>query len=306
MAVKKAAPKSARSKAPTPKATRSKATTPKRATSKATTVKKVAKKSTVKKSAVKKSAVKKSVAKKAVVKKSTSKKVATKPTKKSTSKKVATKKSAVKRVAEAIVIPEAPILASRNPRVEVVSAPMPPAPAPILAPAVPVAVPAAQPQKPGASNRVIFAVVVGIILLGLIVWAKGHNSNSASKAVTTPAATSTSTPSTTPTPSPAPSDTAETLTAHEAPQGVVAHYTPTGATIFWKAPTALQGLSGYNVEISVSNGPWKLISTVPATQLSLDVTKENGNGWTSFKVSSVYTDSETVAAKAFGLPGTYS
>ncbi len=295
MAVKKAASKSARSKAPTAKSAKSKATTPKRAVSKATTVKKVAKKSTVKKSAVKKSAVKKSATKKAAPKNARSK---------ATTSKGARSKATTKKVAESIVIPEAPILASRNARVEIVSTPIAAAPAPILTPAVPTPASAAPPQKPGASNRVIFAVVVGIILLGLIVWAKGQNSNSASKATTTPTATATSTPSVTPTPTP--SDTAETLTAHEAPQGVVAHYTSTGATIFWKAPTALQGLSGYNVEISVSNGPWKLISTVPATQLSLDVTKENGNGWTSFKVSSVYTDSETVAAKAFGLPGTYS
>ena len=295
MAVKKAASKSARSKAPTAKATRSKATTPKRAVSKASTVKKVAKKSTVKKSAVKKSAPKSARSKATTPKNARSK---------ATTSKGARSKATTKKVAESIVIPEAPILASRNARVEIVSTPMAAAPAPILTPAVPTPASAAPPQKPGASNRVIFAVVVGIILLGLIVWAKGQNSNSASKATTTPTATATSTPSVTPTPTP--SDTAETLTAHEAPQGVVAHYTSTGATIFWKAPTALQGLSGYNVEISVSNGPWKLISTVPATQLSLDVTKENGNGWTSFKVSSVYTDSETVAAKAFGLPGTYS
>ena len=272
----------------------------KKATAKKSVAKKaVSKKSTVKKSAVKKSAVKKSAVKKSVAKKAPAKKATVK---KSTAKKATTKKSAARRVTETIVIPEAPILASRNARVEIVSTPMPAAPAPTLTPTV--SAPAAQAQKPGASNRVIFAVVVGIILLGLIVWAKGHNSNSASKATTTPTATSTPTPSVTPTPTP--SDTAETLTAHEAPQGVVAHYTTTGATIFWKAPTALHGLSGYNIEISVSNGPWKLISTVPATQLSLDVTKQNGNGWTSFKVSSVYTDSETIAAKSFGLPGTYS
>ncbi len=294
MAVKKAtAKKSVAKKVSVKKAA------PKRAMSKATTVKKVAKKSTVKKSVAKKATTK-------PLKKSPSKKAAAKATtrKKATTKKAATKKSVAKKSTETIVIPEAPILASRNARVEIVSTPMAAAPAPILTPTVPASVPNAQSQKPGASNRVIFAVVVGIILLGLIVWAKGHNSNSASKATTTPTATSTPTPSVTPTPTP--SDTTETLTAHEAPQGVVAHYTSTGATVFWKAPTALQGLSGYNVEISVSNGPWKLISTVPATQLSLDVTKENGNGWTSFKVSSVYTDSETIAAKAFGLPGTYS
>ncbi len=299
MAVKKATAKKSVAKKVAKKASVKKAAK-KSAVKKSAVKKSAVKKSAVKKSAVKKSAVKKSAVKKSAVKKSAVKKAAPKtPRSKTTTRKKAT----TKKVAETIVIPEAPILASRNARVEIVSTPMPAAPAPILTPVVPAAVPAAQPQKPGASNRVIFAVVVGIILLGLIVWAKGHNSNSTTtKPTTTP--TATATPSDTPTPTP--SDTAQTLTAHEPPQGVVAHYTTSGATIFWKAPTALTGLSGYNVEISVSNGPWKLISTVPATQLSLDVTKENGNGWTSFKVSSVYTDSQTVAAKAFGLPGTYS
>ena len=294
---KKAAPKNPRSKVTTPKSATSKATTPKKST-----VKKVAKKSPVKKSTVKKSVARKAAPKNPRSKATTRKKAVSKTLKKATTKKAATRKSAAKKVAETIVIPEAPILASRNARVEIVSTPMVAAAAPILAPVSAAPVSAGQPQKPGASNRVIFAVVVGIILLGLIVWAKGHNSNSANKPTTAPSATTT--PSSTPTPTP--SDTAVTLTAHEAPQGVVAQYTTTGATIFWKAPTALTGLSGYNVEISMSNGPWKLISTVPATQLSLDVTKQNGNGWTSFKVSSVYTDSKTVAAKAFGLPGTYS
>ncbi|MFZ2227410.1 MAG: hypothetical protein WA090_02735 [Candidatus Nanopelagicaceae bacterium] len=71
-------------------------------------------------------------------------------------------------------------------------------------------------------------------------------------------------------------------------------------------PNAAEGLTGYNVEISLSNGPWKLISTVPASQHYLDVTKENTTGWTSFRVSSVYSDGEATPAKAFGLPGTYS
>ena len=293
MAVKKATAKKSMAKKAAAKKTAKKSTL-KKATSKAS------KKSVVKKSAVKKSAVK-STRKKAVVKKSPVKKAAAR---KSTAKK-ATKRIAPKKSPETIVIPEAPIPAPRNARVEIVSTP---APAPVIIPAAPSSVVAAptSEKKPGASGRVIFAVAVGIILLGLIVWAKGQNSNSDNKALPTPTATTST--STTPSASPTPSasDTSATLTAHEAPQGVVAHYTSTGATIFWKAPTAVDGLTGYNVEISVSNGPWKLISTVPVAQTTLDVKKENTSGWTSFKVSSVYSDSQTVAAKAFGLPGTYS
>lgn len=263
----------------------------------------VAKKRVVKKSAVKKSAVKKSAVKKSAVKKTTAKKSA-----KKTAASKAPKKASARKSAEAIVIPEAPILAPRSARVEIVSTPAAPIayvpPTPPLTPAIQSSAftPPSE-KKPGASGRVIFAVVVGIILLGLIVWAKGHNSSNKNAGPTaSPTATATNTPAATPTPT----DTSAALTAHEPPQGVVAHYTAKGATIFWKAPTATDGLTGYNVEISVSNGPWKLISTVPEAQLSLDVTKENSSGWTSFRVSSVYSDSQTAAAKAFGLPGTYS
>lgn len=164
-------------------------------------------------------------------------------------------------------------------------------------------------KKQGPSGRVVFAVVVGILLLGLIVWARTNNSNSKEVAnpSPTPTATATASTSATPTPTPTPLATATAvIAAHEAPQGVVAHYTAPGATIFWKAPSAVDGLTGYNIEISISNGPWKLISTVPATQTSLDIVKVNATGWTSFRVSSVYADSQITSAKAFGLPGTYS
>lgn len=266
-----------------------------------------AKKSAVKKSAVKKSAVKKSTVKKTAVKKAAKKTVASKAPKKAAAKKSVAKRVVPKKVAETIVIPEAPIPASRSARVEIVSTPAPAAP--VITPTQPApsssAMTPAQEKKPGASGRVVFAVVVGIILLGLIVWAKGHNSTDKT-ATPTATPTASASASASATASPTPSDTTAVISAHEPPQGVVAHYTSTGATIFWKAPTAVDGLTGYNVEISVSNGPWKLISTVPVAQLSLDVTKENSTGWTSFRVSSVYSDSQTSAAKAFGLPGTYS
>jgi hypothetical protein len=294
VAVKKTTAKKSVAKKSAAKATKKSA--PKKATSKATTVKKAtAKKSAVKKT-VKKAAIKTSVAKKAAVKK--------------TAKKAVTRRDPVKKAVEAIVIPEAPIAAQRSARVEIVTTPAPltvgSAPSLPVTPPPAAGLPSSAEKKPGASGRVVFAVVVGIILLGLIVWAKGHNSNPVAKPSATPMATASATPSNTASPTPTPSDTSATITAHEPPQGVVAHYTSTGATIFWKAPTAVDGLTGYNIEISVSNGPWTLISTVPVAQLSLDVKKESTSGWTSFKVSSVYSDSQTVAAKAFGLPGTYS
>jgi hypothetical protein len=93
---------------------------------------------------------------------------------------------------------------------------------------------------------------------------------------------------------------------HAAPEGIVAHYTSTGATIFWKAPAGVSGLTNYNVEIASNGGAWKLISTVPASQLSLDITKGDTTGWCSFRVSAVYSDGKVVGGKVFGLPGQYA
>jgi hypothetical protein len=90
---------------------------------------------------------------------------------------------------------------------------------------------------------------------------------------------------------------------HEAPVGIVAHYTPAGATIFWKAPAASTGIANYNIEISKAGGAFTLISTVPASQLSLDITKSDTAQWSSFKISTVYEDGTVVAGKVFGLPG---
>ena len=283
MAVKKTIVKKSVAK----KVAATKSTSPKATIKKRTVAKKsISKKTVAKKSPAKKSAAKKSPAKKSALRKSLAKK---KPT-----------TSGAKSV-DKFVVPPVPVSSlSRVPRVEVntfplpVSHPLPPT-APIL------------PKKTGASGRVVFAVVVGIILLSLVVWSRAHNRNTdaGAKALPTPSATSTPTSSAAPTPTPSASSN-PIITAHAAPQGVVAQYTTPGATIFWKAPTAIDGLTGYNVEISLSNGPWKLISTLPTSQTSLNVVKSNANGWTSFRVSSVYSDSQITSAKAFGLPGTYS
>jgi hypothetical protein len=91
-----------------------------------------------------------------------------------------------------------------------------------------------------------------------------------------------------------------------APVGIVAHYTASGATIFWYPAPGTTGLTTYNIEASSSGGAFKLIATVPATQTSLDVTKGESTGWTSFKISAVYSDGNTVAGKVFGLPGQFA
>jgi hypothetical protein len=99
--------------------------------------------------------------------------------------------------------------------------------------------------------------------------------------------------------------------AGSGPEGIVAHATSTGATILWKAPATATGLTSYNVEASANGGSYAMLATVPATQLSLNITKGDSAGWTSFKVSAVYGGGGTAVGttvlgkNAFGLPGQY-
>jgi hypothetical protein len=90
------------------------------------------------------------------------------------------------------------------------------------------------------------------------------------------------------------------------PVGIVAQYTASGATIFWKTPVDGSSVANYNVEIRSNGGSWKLISTVPADQYSIDITKGEATGWASFRISSVLEDGTVVGGKVFGLPGQWS
>jgi len=176
----------------------------------------------------------------------------------------------------------------------------------------------AQSQK--SSSRVVLAVIVGVILIAVFVVARNHNTSNVPKS-TPPPASPIATPSTVASPSvpaspteittapaspTAPASTTGTSATDLPPVGIVAHYNRTGATIFWRADTNASGLTTYNIEKSSDGGVFKLIATVPATQLSLDVTETDTNGWTSFKVSAAYSDGSTIAGKVFGLPGQYS
>ena len=97
-----------------------------------------------------------------------------------------------------------------------------------------------------------------------------------------------------------------TVANHEAPVGIVAHYTASGATIFWKAPTASEGITGYTIEISSNGGAFAAAGKVDGAMMEYPVTKSDAAGWSSFKVSTVYSDGQVIAGKVFGLPGQYS
>lgn len=262
--------------------------------------KKVAKKAPARKAVAKKSAAKKSVAKKKTtakraVKKSVAKKTAKKaPAKKAAAKKVAKKKTAakrpVKKSAKKAAAPRVTVTSSRP-----VAAPVA-APVKALAPAKPTAAP-----KQGASGRVVFAVVVGIVLLAMIVW-----SNSGTDTDDGAAPAPSMSQSVEASESATPEETTAAVATIEAPSKFVALKSADGLNLRWVAPMATEGLTGYNVEIRANGtGDWTIIATVPADQLTQAVTKSGDAGWTQFRVSSVYSDGQTAPATVFGIPGEF-
>ena len=266
------------------------------AVKKQTAAKKIAKKAPAKR-AVKKTA-KKSIAKKKVAKKVTAKRVV----KKSTTKKAVAKKSAVKKKSvkkapakraskKSVVIVAPPIAVITTPAAPVISRPVALAPKPISAP------------KQGASGRVMFLVVMGIVLLAVIVWSKSKNGGDP---VATPSPSITQSATPTESASPTPSESAVAVTTVGAPTKFVAIKNSGGLLLRWIAPSATTGLTGYNVEIRAKGvGDWVIIATVPADQLTQSVSKISNSGWTQFRVTSVYSDGQVASATAFGIPGEF-
>lgn len=260
--------------------------TAKKTSAKKTSAKKTAKKSAVKKT-VKKSAVKKSAAKKTV------KKVA-----KRTTKKVAKKASST------YVVPAVSTSRSNYQSTSVVNRP-----AKTPGASLPSAIKNAPSES--SSKRVVIAVVVAVVLIALIVVSRNGSTKTENAA---PTATATAQASqgtaTEESAEPTTEASAEAVTVVDGggsePVGIVAQYTTSGATIFWKTPVDGAKVANYNVEIRPNGGAWKLISTVPSEQYSIDITKGETMGWASFRVSSVLENGTVVGGKVFGLPGQWS
>lgn len=256
--------------------------------------KKVAKKAPARKAVAKKSVAKKKTTARRAVKKSVAKKTAKKaPAKRAAAKKVAKKKSAakrpVKKSAKKAAAPRVTVTSSRP----AVAAPVA---SKVVAPAKPTAAP-----KQGASGRVVFAVVVGIVLLAMIVWSKS-GTESDDGAAPAPSMSQSAEPSE----SASPEETTAAVGTIEAPSKFVALKSADGLNLRWVAPMATEGLTGYNVEIRANGaGDWTTIATVPADQLTQAVTKSGDAGWTQFRVSSVYSDGQTAPATVFGIPGEF-
>jgi hypothetical protein len=163
--------------------------------------------------------------------------------------------------------------------------------------------------KQGTSKTVLGAVVVGVILLAIIVWSQSESGND-DAAMPTPAASAEATPEASAEPTAevtATEEAAVPVAAVEAPSKFVALNSAQGLTLRWVAPTATDGLTGYNVEIRANGkGDWNVIATVPADQLTQSVTKSDATGWTQFRVTSVYSDGQTASATVFGIPGVFA
>jgi hypothetical protein len=260
----------------------------------------VAVKKTAKKSA--KKTAKKTSAKKSA-KKTSAKKTVKKSVKKSAKKVV--KKSAkktAKKASSTFVVPAAPSTSSRS---SFQSPSVVDRPAKTPGSSVPAGIKSS--SSDSTSKRVVIAVVIAVVLLAIIVVSQNGSSNTETAA---PEATATAqaTPEAEPTSEASAEATTSTVVDQggSEPVGIVAQYTTSGATIFWKAPANGAAVSNYNVEIRANGGTWKLISTVPADQFSIDITKGETTGWASFRISSILEDGTVDGGKVFGLPGQWA
>jgi hypothetical protein len=151
----------------------------------------------------------------------------------------------------------------------------------------------------------MIVVFIGIALLAFIVIGNGSKSSTTTTSAT-PTASAASTMSAAPTTSASASTSTAAVANHEAPVGIVAHYTATGATIFWGAPTASEGITGYTIEISSNGGAFAAAGNVDGATKQYAVTKSDTTGWSSFRVSTLYSDGQVISGKVFGLPGQYA
>jgi len=182
----------------------------------------------------------------------------------------------------------------------------PVAPKPVALAPKPVATP-----KQGTSGRVVFLVVAGIVILAAIVFSKSGNKND-DEAAPAPSISQSAEPTDSASAEPTesattePTESATTVAAVEAPSKFVALKSADGLKLRWVAPMAVDGLTGFNVEVRANgNGDWVTIATVPADQLTQNVTKSGDAGWTQFRVTSVYSDGQLASAKVFGIPGEF-
>jgi len=273
-------------------------------------VKKAAKKSVAKKSVAKRAAkrpAKKSTVKKAVAKRP-AKKVAKRATKK-LAKKVAKKSTARGVSAASITIPEVPTRGVVTPSST---------PAPAAKSTASTTSSTAAAKKKGSGS--FFFILIGVLAIALIFASQSGDSDDKGSGTmieesTSPTpeasdeATEEATEETTEESTEETTEETTTPASYDAPTGIVAQYTnseKSAATIFWKAPASTDGITGYAIQIQRNGGAREDLSSTPSTQFTLDITKSEASGWTSFIVQTVYADGQVVDGKVFGLPGQWN
>jgi len=273
-------------------------------------VKKAAKKSPAKKSVAKKAAkssAKKSAVKKAVVKRP-AKKVAKRATKK-LAKKVAKKSTARGVSAASITIPEVPTRGVVTPSST---------PAPAAKSTASTTSSTAAAKKKGSGP--FFFILIGVLAIALIFASQSGDSDDKGSGTMIEESTSPTPEASDEATEEATEETTEESTeetteetaspaSYDAPTGIVAQYTngdKSAATIFWKAPASTDGITGYAIQIQRNGGAREDLSSTPSTQFTLDITKSEASGWTSFIVQTVYADGQVVDGKVFGLPGQWN
>jgi hypothetical protein len=269
----------------------------KAAVKKKTAAKKVVKKAAKKAPAKKKAAAKKITKKAPARKKAAAKKVVKKAAKKAPARKKAAAKKSTS--ASRIVIPPVPRGGSTSTsRVNVTTTPTPAKSA--------AAKPSSAPKQ-GTSPRVLIAAILGIALLAVIVISRPASNNDDAAPTATPSASESAAPEMSE--AATPSASAEAVAAVEAPSKFIGNWKDSAKSVMvitWKAPTATAGLTGYKFEVRSGMGEWKESGMLPATQLSVELTKGSADGSTSFRVSSVYSDGQMATAKAFGFAGQFA
>ena len=157
----------------------------------------------------------------------------------------------------------------------------------------------------------VFAVVLGILILGIAVIAKNNSANESTTVTPSASATTSEMAS----PSASASAAGKELADHSAPNNFI-YALKDGmsdeATFRWKAATAAEGVTGYLIETRVgSKGEWQKLAEVSATTFSYDIkqTSNESGQWSQARISTVYSDGKVVTidnSKVFGLPGIWS
>jgi len=152
-------------------------------------------------------------------------------------------------------------------------------------------------------------VIAGVVLLAIFALSNASTTDDAAPDTTSTASESpaaTTSPTEEPSEEPSESESPAANLVYEAPTSFVAiNNASGGVTLRWKAPAAVEGLTGYLISISYNAVDFKEVSTVPADQFSLDIARVGDEGGTQFFIQSVYSDGTKADGKKFSLRGKY-